>query len=40
MLSYQINEASERLLLTAVIYAVMDIDDKYIVVVEFPKLFS
>ena len=40
MLSYRINEASGRLLLTAVIYAVMDTDYKYIVVVEFPELFS
>ena len=40
MLSYRINEAPGRLLLTAVIYAVMDTDDKCIVVVEFPELFS
>ena len=40
MLSYRINEASGRLLLTAAMDAVMDTDHKYIVVVEFPELFS
>lgn len=39
MLSYRINEASGRLLLTAVIYAIMDTDYKYIVVVEFYVIF-
>ncbi len=40
MLSYRINEASGRLLLTAAMDAVMDTDYKYIAVVEVPELFS